>query len=105
MYIVSWMLLVLLHLLPIVVVAATWKQPWSEVFEKTVRIQVVATLVYLMLAPVVCMMEWPGFSLSFITLANIVSFWEGEGLWNVLSVVSATAVTGAALCLRRKATV
>ncbi len=94
--------MVLLHLIPIAVVAATWQQPWSEVVEKTVRIQGIVTLVYLVLAPIVSMIGWPDFSASQISLAGIVSHWEGEGLWNVIPVVSAAVVTGGALCLRRK---
>lgn len=91
--------MVVLNVVPIAVVAATWQQPWADAVEKTVRIQVIVTLVYLVLAPVAGMMVWPDAQIS---LAGIVSHWEGEGLWNVIPAVSAAVVTGGALCLRRK---
>ena len=40
----SWLVTAILHLLPMIMVIVTWRLEWPVALEKTVRVQVIATI-------------------------------------------------------------
>lgn len=98
----SWLVTAILHLLPMIMVIVTWRLEWPVALEKTVRVQVIATIVYFVIYPVVGMLGWPEFQLSDINLGNLSSYWHDDGIWNAFKVISAVAVTAIVLFVRRR---
>lgn len=97
-----WFIIAILHLLPVIMVVITWKKAFPDATEKIVRAQVIATVVYLVFCPIAGILSWPNFQFSDINLGNIISFWHGDGLFNVYTIVSAAIVAAAAIFIRGK---
>lgn len=99
----SWIPTIVLHLLPILSVLLTWNKPWPAALERIIRVQVIASVLYVPACSLCMGLDWPGFSLSQFGLADLFAPLEGEGLLLYGGfLVTASAVTALAAFLRRK---
>ena len=101
----SWIPTIVLHLLPTLSVLLTWNKPWPAALERIIRVQVIASVLYVPACPLCMGLDWPGFSLSQFGLADLFAPLEGEGLLLYGGfLVTASAVTALAAFLRRRRT-
>lgn len=99
----SWIPTIVLHLLPILSVLLTWNKPWTTALERMVRVQVIASVLYVPACSLCMRLDCPGFSLSQLSLADLFAPLEGEGLLLYGGfLVSAAVVTALAAFLRRR---
>lgn len=99
----TWIPTIVLHLLPILTVLLTWSKPWTTALERMVRVQVIASVLYVPACSLCMRLDCPGFSLSQLSLADLFAPLEGEGLLLYGGfLVSAAVVTALAAFLRRR---
>lgn len=96
----QWIVVIAIHLVPVVAAVLTWKKPWKFAFERIVRVQVIASVLY-----------FPAFVLAGklalgtpFQFMDIFDWFYAEGLWYTLPLVSAAAVTALVALIRRRAT-
>lgn len=98
----AWITTLILHLLPILMIWMTWRNPWTIALEKVVRVQVIGSLIYIVVYPIVEVLTWPDFHMGYISIANAVSTWDGEGIWNFGKIMTAAILTAICAGIRRK---
>ncbi len=98
----AWITTLALHLLPILMIWRTWESDWNVALEKVVRVQIIGSLVYIVLYPMVDVLTWPDFHMGYLSIGNVVSMWGGEGIWNFYKILSAAVVTAVCTAVRRK---
>ena len=99
----TWIPTIVLHLLPILTVLLTWSKPWTTALERMVRVQVIASVLYVPACSLCMRLDCPGFSLSQLSLADLFAPLEGEGLLLYGGfLVTAAVVTALSAFLRRK---
>ena len=70
--------------------------------EKIVRVQIIGSLVYIVVYPIVDVLTWPDFHMGYISIDTVVSMWYGEGIWNFYKILTAAVVTAVCAAVRRK---
>ena len=70
--------------------------------EKIVRVQIIGSLVYIVVYPIVDVLTWPDFHMGYISIDTVVSMWYGEGIWNSYKILTAAVVTAVCAAIRRK---
>lgn len=98
----AWIVTLMLHLLPILMIWRTWKSDWNVALEKIVRVQIIGSLVYIVVYPIVDVLTWPDFHMGYISIDTVVSMWYGEGIWNFYKILTAAVVTAVCAAIRRK---
>ena len=98
----AWITTLALHLLPILMVWVTWQAEWTVALEKIVRVQIIGSLVYIVVYPIVDVLTWPDFHMGYINISTVVSMWDGEGIWNFYKILTAAVVTAVCAAVRRK---
>lgn len=98
----AWIVTLMLHLLPILMVWVTWQAEWTVALEKIVRVQIIGSLVYIVVYPIVDVLTWPDFHMGYISIDTVVSMWYGEGIWNSYKILTAAVVTAVCAAVRRK---
>lgn len=98
----AWIVTLMLHLLPILMIWRTWESDWNAALEKVVRVQIIGSLLYIVVYPIAEVLTWPDFHMGYLSLGNIVSTWDGEGIWNFYKILTAAVVTAVCAAVRRK---
>lgn len=98
----SWtvLMIAILHILPVVMVFATWKMELSNAIERIVRVQVIATVAYFLIGPIAGILDWPNNQLSDFSLNNVLGWWQSDGLY--LMITTSAMITAAAVFVRRQ---
>lgn len=92
-----------LHLLPLLSVLLTWKQPWAMALERIVRVQIIGSVLYVPLCSLFLYLGSGWFPASF-SIADLFTAFDGMGaLLYGTAMVTAAAVTALAAWLRRRA--
>ena len=73
-----------------------------EDVEKRVRVQIIGSLLYIVVYPIVDVLTWPDFHMGYISIDTVVSMWYGEGIWNFYKILTAAVVTAVCAAIRRK---
>lgn len=98
----AWIVTLMLHLLPILMVWVTWKSPWNIALEKIVRVQIMGSLIYLLVYPIVKVVSGPDFQLAHFDIGSIVLIWHDDGSWSLYKILSAEVLTAVCAAIRRK---
>ena len=67
----AWITTLALHLLPILMIWRTWKSDWNAALEKIVRVQIIGSLVYIVVYPLVDVLTWPDFHMGYISIDTV----------------------------------
>ena len=97
-----WIVTLILHLLPILMIWVTWRSRWTVALEKVVRVQIIGSLIYLVIYPIVEVFSWPDFQARYVNIGMIVSMWHDDGIWNFYKILSAAVLTTICAAIRRK---
>lgn len=93
---------ILLHVFPFISLFTTWKNPDNIAEERIVRFQVIASVVYFFVYPLIQMSTWPNFQFSPVILVNILGQWHDDGLWGAFHIVVPACITAFIIFFRRK---